>query len=96
MKGVTGVTNFPPGVTDLFGLWNSTKTINENQPGANSLTPNFPGHYKPDLSNNWPSLCLDKVRRIVGRIRNIDIKRESVDINKVWNILVSNIQLTKS
>ncbi|XP_076113274.1 uncharacterized protein LOC143080959 isoform X2 [Mytilus galloprovincialis] len=62
MKGVTGVGTYPPGVTDLFGLWNSTKTINQFQPGANSLTPNFPGHYKPGLSNNWPSLCLDKVR----------------------------------
>ncbi|XP_052061712.1 uncharacterized protein LOC127701787 [Mytilus californianus] len=62
MKGVTGVGTYPPGITDLFELWNSTKTINEFQPGANSLTPNFPGHYKPILSNNWTGLCLDKVR----------------------------------
>ncbi|CAC5382849.1 unnamed protein product [Mytilus coruscus] len=61
MKGVTGVGTYPPGITDLFELWNSTKTINEFKPGANSLTPNFPGHYKPILSNNWPGLCLDKI-----------------------------------
>ncbi|XP_071172357.1 uncharacterized protein [Mytilus edulis] len=62
MKGVTGVGTYPPGVTDLFGLWNSTKTINEFQQEARALTPNFPGHYKPILSNNWTFLCLDKVR----------------------------------
>ncbi|XP_076113279.1 uncharacterized protein LOC143080963 [Mytilus galloprovincialis] len=62
MKGVTGVGTYPPGVTDLFGLWNSTKTINEFQQEAHALTPNFPGHYKPILSNNWTFLCLDKVR----------------------------------
>ncbi|XP_071172354.1 uncharacterized protein [Mytilus edulis] len=62
MKGVTGVGTYPPGVTDLFGLWNSTKTINEFQQDARALTPNFPGHYKPILSNNWTFLCLDKVR----------------------------------
>ncbi|CAC5382845.1 unnamed protein product [Mytilus coruscus] len=61
MKGVAGVGTYPPGITDLFGLWNSTKTINEFQPEAHALTPNFPGHYKPGLSNNWPGLCLDKV-----------------------------------
>ncbi|CAC5382852.1 unnamed protein product [Mytilus coruscus] len=62
MKGVTGVGTYPPGITDLFELWNSTKTINEFQPEAHALTPNFPGHYKPILSNNWTVLCLDKVR----------------------------------
>jgi len=62
MKGVAGIKEFPKGVTDLFELWNSTKTSNEYQPGANSLTPSFPGHYKPSMSNNWPGLCLDKVR----------------------------------
>ncbi|XP_071172213.1 uncharacterized protein [Mytilus edulis] len=62
MKGVTGVGTYPPGVTDLFGLWNSTKTINEFNLEARALTPNFPGHYKPILSNNWTFLCLDKVR----------------------------------
>ncbi|CAG2229243.1 unnamed protein product [Mytilus edulis] len=62
MKGVTGVGTYPPGVTDLFGLWNSTKTINEFNLEAQSMTPNFPGHYKPISSNNWTGLCLDKVR----------------------------------
>ncbi|VDI05046.1 Hypothetical predicted protein [Mytilus galloprovincialis] len=62
MKGVTGVETYHPGVTDLFELWNSTKTINEFQQEAKALTPNFPGHYKPILSNNWTFLCLDKVR----------------------------------
>jgi hypothetical protein len=62
MKGVAGIKEFPKGVTDLFELWKSTKTSNEYQPGANSLTPSFPGHYKPSMSNNWPGLCLDKVR----------------------------------
>ncbi|CAC5382843.1 unnamed protein product [Mytilus coruscus] len=60
MKGVTGVGTYPPGVPDLFELRNSTKTINEFQPEALALTPNFPGHYKPILSNNWTGLCLDK------------------------------------
>ena len=74
MKGVTGITTYPPGITDLFELWNSTKTINPGTPGANSLTPDFMGHYKPDLSNKWSTLCLDKVIILLifkRKIRNI-------------------------
>ena len=55
LKGVAGV----PG--NLYQLWNSKNTINANVPEAMYLTSTYPGHYKPDYSNNWNSLCIDKV-----------------------------------
>ncbi|XP_060570089.1 uncharacterized protein LOC132728460 isoform X2 [Ruditapes philippinarum] len=56
MKGVAGV----PG--DLYNLWHGTGTMNPNVPEAMYLTSTYPGHYKPDLSNYWNSLCIDKVK----------------------------------
>ena len=44
---------------DLFQLWAGGQTINPTDPTAANLLPNKP--YKPDLSNSWNSLCLDKV-----------------------------------
>jgi hypothetical protein len=44
---------------DLFQLWGGRQTINPLDPTAANLYPNKP--YKPDLSNKWNSLCLDKV-----------------------------------
>ena len=58
MKGVAGV----PG--DLYNLWHGTGTMNPNVSEAMYLTNTFPGHYKPDLSNYWSSLCIDKVNNI--------------------------------
>lgn len=58
MKGVAGV----PG--DLYNLWHGTGTMNPNVPEAMYLTSTYPGHYKPDLSNYWNSLCIDKVYKI--------------------------------
>ena len=55
MKGVAGV----PG--DLYNLWSTSRTENQNVPEAIYLTSTYPGHYKPDLSNYWSSLCIDKV-----------------------------------
>lgn len=45
---------------DLFQLWAGGQTINPLDPTAANLFPQKP--YKPDLSNHWNSLCLDKVR----------------------------------
>ncbi|XP_060063144.1 kielin/chordin-like protein [Ylistrum balloti] len=56
MKGVAGV----PG--NLYQLWSGTATLNPNVPEASYLTAQYPGHYKPDYSNNWGSLCLDQVK----------------------------------
>lgn len=64
MKGVSGV----PG--DLYTLWSGTGTANENVPEAMYLTNQYPGHYKPDISNYWSSMCIDKVNfihLIIGR-----------------------------
>ncbi len=55
LKGVAGV----PG--DLYNLWSGSGTSNENVPQAMYLTNQYKGHYKPDLSNYWSSLCIDKV-----------------------------------
>jgi len=62
MKGVAGV----PG--NLYNLWNSQNTMNPNVPEAMYLTNTYQGHYKPDLSNYWSSLCIDKVK--VGIFNN--------------------------
>lgn len=48
---------------DLFQLWAGGQTINPLDPTAANLFPQKP--YKPDLSNHWNSLCLDKVRYTV-------------------------------
>jgi len=56
LKGVAGV----PG--DLYNLWSGSGTSNENVPQAMYLTNQYKGHYKPDLSNYWSSLCIDKVK----------------------------------
>ena len=59
MKGVAGV----PG--NLYQLWNGRNTINANVPQAMYLTSQYPGHYKPDTSNHWRDLCIDKVMCIL-------------------------------
>ncbi|KAJ8302983.1 hypothetical protein KUTeg_019379 [Tegillarca granosa] len=56
MKGVAGV----PG--DLYTIWNSPNTVNAHVPQAMYLNAIFPGHFKPDLSNHWNSLCIDRVK----------------------------------
>lgn len=45
---------------DLFQLWAGGQTINPLDPTAANLFPQKP--YKPDLSNHWNSLCLDKIK----------------------------------
>jgi len=57
MKGVAGA----PG-PDLYQLWHSPQTINENIPAASRLTPDYNGHYKPDYSNHWKDYCIDMVK----------------------------------
>ncbi|KAK3591361.1 hypothetical protein CHS0354_040323 [Potamilus streckersoni] len=56
MKGVAGA----PG--DLYQLWSGPGTSNTNVPEAMYLTSTYNGHYKPDLSNHWNDLCIDKVK----------------------------------
>jgi hypothetical protein len=68
MKGVAGV----PG--DLYNLWHGTGTMNPNVPEAMYLTSTYPGHYKPDLSNYWNSLCIDKVYMFcIGNIGKVNL-----------------------
>lgn len=59
MKGVSGV----PG--DLYNLWTGTGTMNANVTAASFLTSFYKGHYKPDYSNHWGQLCIDKVYFII-------------------------------
>lgn len=59
MKGVSGV----PG--DLYQIWSGTGTMNTNIPQAQYLTSQYKGHYKPDLSNHWSQLCVDKVTHVL-------------------------------
>lgn len=56
MKGVSGV----PG--DLWQLWSGTGTANENIPQAQSLTNQYPGHYKPPIANEWSACKFERVR----------------------------------
>ena len=55
MKGVAGV----PG--DLWHLWSTTSTANENVPQAQYLTNQYPGHYKPAITNQWNLCQFEKV-----------------------------------
>ncbi|WAR12449.1 CSP-like protein, partial [Mya arenaria] len=79
MKGVAGV----PG--DLYSLWNSGQTANPNVPEAMYLTATYPGHYKPDLSNYWDSLCIDKVKVAIfnGGIERANIIFDATGANKM-------------
>lgn len=55
MKGVAGV----PG--DLWHLWSTTSTASENVPQAQYLTNQYPGHYKPAITNQWNLCQFEKV-----------------------------------
>ena len=55
MKGVAGI----PG--DLWQLWSTTSTANENVPQAQYLTNQYPGHYKPAITNQWNLCQFEKV-----------------------------------
>ncbi|XP_046570033.1 uncharacterized protein LOC124278355 [Haliotis rubra] len=74
MKGVAGM----PG--DLYSLWSSPSTLNANQPQAMYLTSTYPGHYKPDLSNNWNSCHFDQIR---VAIYNQGLQKAYVTFNAV-------------
>ncbi|XP_070207007.1 uncharacterized protein [Littorina saxatilis] len=56
MKGVSGV----PG--DLWRLWSTPNTANANVPQAQYLTNQYPGHYKPQVANEWSQCQFDKVK----------------------------------
>lgn len=55
LKGVAGV----PG--DLWQLWSSNQTANENVTQAQYLTNQYPGHYKPEIANKLDLCQFDKV-----------------------------------
>jgi len=57
MKGVAGA----PG-PDLYQLWHSGQTLNQNIPQAQTLTSSYNGHYKPDTSNHWTDFCFDQIK----------------------------------
>ena len=55
MKGVSGV----PG--DLWHLWSTTATANENVTQAQYLTNQYRGHYKPQIANEWDVCQFERV-----------------------------------
>lgn len=63
MKGVSGVPN-----DDLYRLWASSETRNQDNAQAMAPTADFPGHYKPALSNYWESCNFDQVSKIISGI----------------------------
>ncbi|XP_025115703.1 uncharacterized protein LOC112577008 [Pomacea canaliculata] len=76
MKGVSGV----PG--DLWQLWSGTGTANENIPQAQSLTNQYPGHYKPPIANEWSACKFERVK--------VAVYSEGVEKgNIVFNVLNS-------
>ena len=56
MKGVANVSG------DLYALWSHQGGLNQNNPLANHLTAQYPGHYKSYLADNFGSCNFEKVR----------------------------------
>ncbi|XP_060567789.1 mucin-2-like isoform X2 [Ruditapes philippinarum] len=75
LKGVAGATG-----PDLYQLWHSSQTMNPNVPQAQTLTSEFKGHYKPDYSNHWKDLCIDKVK---VAIYNNGVEKANIIFNAV-------------
>ncbi|XP_041376891.1 uncharacterized protein LOC121389362 [Gigantopelta aegis] len=74
LKGVAGI----PG--NLASLWNSPTTLNEHVPLAQYLTNQYPGHYKPDLSNHWNE-C--NFKQIKVAIFNKGVEKANIIFNAV-------------
>ena len=52
------------GPNDIYDLWTSRRTANENNEDARTIDKRFRGHYKSHIANFWTSLEPSQVSQI--------------------------------